>query len=78
MLKEKYLPYQITQHNKHRRINRLNIKIKEMQMIKAWNLKMNIYHIAIDSTGKSQIEASVDDGRDKWNIKKKGYLKIHI
>jgi hypothetical protein len=29
MLKEKYLPYQITQHNKHRRINRLNIKIKD-------------------------------------------------
>ena len=60
-----------------RRINRLDIKIKEDS--KAKELQHEYLIIAIDSTG---IKVTTNRGqwlRDKWHVKnKKGYLKIHI
>ena len=73
MLKEKYLSIpDFTTIN--RRINKLNIPIN--------NNKHGVSNdeyliIAIDSTG-IKITNRGQWLRDKWNIKKKGYLKIHV
>jgi putative IMPACT (imprinted ancient) family translation regulator len=74
MLKEKYLPSRL-QYNKQQRINRLNIKMEEDNKSKEFEDKYIV--IAIDSNG---IKVTNRDQwmRDKWNVRKKGYLKIHV
>src|SRR3982751_854876 len=57
-----------------RRINKLNIKIKDN---KYWEFQDDYLIIAIDSTGV-KVTNRGQWLRDKWNIRKKGYLKIHI
>jgi hypothetical protein len=77
MLKEKYHPFLFTTIN--RRINRLNIEIKEDDS-KNKDFKDEYIVIAIDSTGV-KVTNRGQWMRDKWHIKnnnKKGYLKIHI
>ncbi len=60
----------------NRRINRLNIKIKDDSKNKEF--KDEYIVIAIDSTG-IKVTNRGQWLRDKWHIKnKKGYLKIHI
>ncbi len=58
----------------NRRVNRLDIKIKDN---KSKEFEDKYITIAIDSTG-----IKVTNGgqwmKDKWHIKNKGYLKIHI
>ena len=58
-----------------RRINRLDIKIKEDNKSKEFEDGYII--IAIDSTG-IKVTNRGQWMQDKWNVKKKGYLKIHI
>jgi hypothetical protein len=59
----------------NRRINRLDIKIKEDNKSKKFD---DYIIIAIDSTG-IKVTNRGQWLRDKWNIKnKKGYLKIHV
>jgi hypothetical protein len=59
-----------------RRINRLDIKIKEDSKSKEFEDEGYIT-IAIDSTGiKATIRGQLM--QDKWNVRKKGYLKIHV
>jgi hypothetical protein len=59
-----------------RRINRLDIKIKEDSKSKEFEDEGYIT-IAIDSTGiKVTIRGQLM--QDKWNVRKKGYLKIHV
>ena len=60
----------------NRRINRLNIKIKDVDN-KDKDSKDDYLIIAVDSTG-IKITNRGQWMRDKWHIKKKGYLKIHI
>jgi hypothetical protein len=57
-----------------RRINRLNFKIKDTNAIEFAD---QYIVIAIDSTG---IKVTNRDQwmREKWNVKKKRYLKIHV
>ena len=59
----------------NRRINRLDIKIKEDNKIKEFQDEYII--IAIDSTG-IKVTNRGQWMREKWKIRKKGYLKIHI
>lgn len=60
----------------NRRLNRLNIEIKEDNKNKEFEYEYII--IAIDSTG-IKVTNRGQWMRDKWNIKnKKGYLKIHV
>ena len=62
-------------YNKHRRINKLDIKIKEDNKS---NKEFQEYIvIAVDSTG-IKITNRGQWMRDKWKAGKKGYLKIHI
>jgi hypothetical protein len=65
-------------YNKHRRINRLNIKIKDTDS-KNKELKDEYVVIAIDSTG-IKVTNRGQWMKEKWNVRnnKKGYLKIHI
>ena len=58
----------------NRRINRLDIKIKDTD---SKEFKDEYIVIAIDSTG-IKVTNRGQWMRDKWNVKKKGYLKIHI
>lgn len=58
-----------------RRINKLYIKIKENDKSKEFEDDYLI--IAIDSTG-IKVTNRGQWLRDKWDVKKKGYLKIHI
>ena len=58
----------------NRRINRLDIKIKDTD---SNEFEAEYIVIAIDSTG-IKITNRGQWMKDKWNIKKKGYLKIHI
>ena len=58
-----------------RRINRLDIKIKEDNKSKEFEDEYIV--IAIDSTG-IKVTNRGQWMKDKWNVKKKGYLKIHI
>ena len=60
----------------NRRINRLDIKIKDTDN-KDKEFEDEYIVIAIDSTG-IKVTNRGQWMRDKWNIKKKGYLKIHI
>ncbi len=57
-----------------RRINRLNIKINDS---KSKEFEDEYIVIAIDSTG-IKVTNRGQWMKDKWNVKKKGYLKIHI
>ncbi len=57
-----------------RRINRLNIK---MENNKSKEFEDEYIVIAIDSTG-IKVTNRGQWMKDKWNVKKKGYLKIHI
>ena len=59
----------------NRRINRLDIKIEKDNKNKDFEDEYLI--IAIDSTG-IKVTNRGQWMRDKWNIKKKGYLKIHM
>ena len=58
----------------NRRINRLDIKIKED---KSKEFEDDYIVIAIDSTG-IKVTNRGQWMREKWNVRKKGYLKIHI
>jgi hypothetical protein len=58
-----------------RRINRLDIKIKEDN--KSRDFEDEDIIIAIDSTG-IKVTNRGQWMQDKWNVKKKGYLKIHV
>jgi hypothetical protein len=74
MLKGKYLQSLFTTIN--RRINRLDIKIKDTTNDKEFKDEYII--IAIDSTG-IKVTNRGQWMQDKWNLKnKKGYLKIHV
>ncbi len=59
----------------NRRINKLNIQIKDDKSNKEFEDDYLI--IAIDSTG-IKVTNRGQWIRDKWGIRKKGYLKIHI
>ena len=58
-----------------RRINRLDIKIKDDSKNKQF--KDEYIVIAIDSTG-IKVTNRGQWMKEKWNVRKKGYLKIHI
>lgn len=58
----------------NRRINRLDIKIKDTD---SKEFEDEYIIIAIDSTG-IKVTNRGQWMRDKWNIKRRGYLKIHI
>jgi hypothetical protein len=57
-----------------RRINRLNVKIKEDNKVKEFEEEYIV--VAIDSTG-IKVTNRGQWLRDKWNIRKE-YLKIHV
>ncbi len=59
-----------------RRINKLYIKIKDTDD-KSKEFEHEYITIAIDSTG-IKVTNRGQWMKDKWNVKKKGYLKIHI
>ena len=59
----------------NRRINRLDIKIKDNN--KSKEFEDDYIVIAIDSTG-IKVTNRGQWMREKWNVRKKGYLKIHI
>ncbi len=59
----------------NRRINRLDIKIKDTMDNKEFEGEYII--IAIDSTG-IKVTNRGQWMRDKWDVRKKGYLKIHV
>ena len=59
-----------------RRINRLDIKIKDVDS-KNKEFEDEYIVIAIDSTG-IKVTNRGKWMKDKWNVKKKGYLKIHV
>jgi hypothetical protein len=61
----------------NRRINRLNLKIKD-DCSSNKESKDDYIVIAIDSTIGIKITNRGQWLKDKWNIKKKDYLKIHI
>ena len=58
-----------------RRINRLDIKIKEDNKDKEFEDEYIV--IAIDKY-RYQVTNRGQWMKEKWNVKKKGYLKIHI
>ncbi len=58
----------------NRRINRLDIKINDS---KNKDFEDEYLIIAIDSTG-IKVTNRGQWMREKWNVKKKGYLKIHV
>lgn len=60
----------------NRRINRLNIKIKE-DGNKSKEFEDQYIVIAMDSTG-IKVTNRGQWMREKWNVRKKGYLKIHV
>jgi hypothetical protein len=59
-----------------RRINRLDIKIKDVDS-KNKDSKDQYIVIAVDSTG-IKVTNRGQWMREKWHVKKKGYLKIHV
>ena len=61
----------------NRRVNRLDIKINDTDS-KNKDFEDEYIIIAIDSTGIKVTNRGQWMRRDKWNVKKKGYLKIHI
>jgi hypothetical protein len=60
----------------NRRINKLDIEIKDTDS-KSKEFEDDYITIAIDSTG-IKVTNRGQWMKDKWNVKKKGYLKIHI
>jgi len=60
----------------NRRINRLDIKINDTDS-KNTDFEDEYIVIAIDSTG-IKVTNRGQWMKDKWNVRKKGYLKIHI
>ena len=60
----------------NRRINSLNIKIKE-DGNKSKEFEDEYIIIAMDSTG-IKVTNRGQWMREKWNVRKKGYLKIHV
>jgi hypothetical protein len=58
------------------RINRLDIKIKDVNN-KEKDFEDEYIVVAIDSTG-IKVTNRGQWMRDKWNVRKKGYLKIHV
>ena len=60
----------------NRRINRLDIKINDTDG-KNKDFEDEYIIIAIDSTG-IKVTNRGQSMKDKWNVRKKGYLKIHI
>jgi hypothetical protein len=58
-----------------RRINKLDLKIKEDD--KSKEFEDEYITIAIDSTG-IKVTNRGQWMQDKWNVRKKGYLKIHV
>ena len=61
----------------NRRINKLDIKIKDTTDSKNKQFKDEYIVIAIDSTG-IKVTNRGQWMREKWNVRKKGYLKIHV
>ena len=61
----------------NRRINRLDIPIKDADG-KNTEFEDEYIVIAIDSTGIKVTNRGQWMRREKWNVRKKGYLKIHI
>ncbi len=61
----------------NRRINRLDIKINNTTDSKNKQFEDEYIVIAIDSTG-IKVTNRGQWMREKWNVRKKGYLKIHI
>jgi hypothetical protein len=61
----------------NRRINRLDIKIKDTPDSKNKEFEDEYIVIAADSTG-IKVTNRGQWMREKWNVRKKGYLKIHI
>ena len=59
----------------NRRINRLNIKVEDA--VAKESTKDDYIIIAIDSTG-IKVTNRGQWMKDKWNVRTKGYLKIHI
>ncbi|MER5174777.1 MAG: IS5 family transposase [Candidatus Nitrosocosmicus sp.] len=59
-----------------RRINKLDIKIKDDN--KSKEFENDYIVIAIDTTGIKVTNRGQCMRRDKWKIRKKGYLKIHV
>ena len=59
----------------NRRINRLDIKIKEDNKNKEFEDEYIV--IAVDSTG-IKVTNRGQWMREKWDVRKKGYLKIHV
>ncbi len=74
MLKENYPLYLFTTIN--RRINRLNIKIKDADN-KSKEFEDEYIVIAMDGTG-IKVTNRGQWMREKWDVRKKGYLKIHV
>jgi hypothetical protein len=60
----------------NRRINRLDIKIKDVDN-KNKDFEDQYIVIAIDSTG-IKVTNRGQWMREKWHVRKKGYLKIHV
>jgi hypothetical protein len=58
------------------RINRLDIKIKDVNN-KEKDFEDEYIVVAIDSTG-IKVTSRGQWMRDKWNVRKKGYLKIYV
>ena len=61
----------------NRRINRLDIKIKDTDNKSNKEFKDEYIIIAVDSTS-IKVTNRGQWIREKWNVRKKGYLKIHI
>ncbi len=61
----------------NRRINRLNIKINNGKQSKEEKELCDYIIIAIDSTG-IKVSNRGQWMNKKWNIRRKGYLKIHV
>jgi hypothetical protein len=76
---EKYLPSIPDYTTISRRINRLDIKIRDTTDSKNMQFEDEYLVIAIDSTG-IKVTNRGQWMREKWNVnnKNKGYLKIHI
>ena len=64
-------------HNKHRRINKLNIKVEDI--VTKESTRDEYIVITVDITGIKVTNRGQWMGEDKWHLKnKQGYLKIHI
>ncbi len=79
MLKAEFLHlFLIILYNKQKRINRLNIKVEDAIITDNDSTKDNYIIIAIDSIGVKVTNRGHQWIRDKWIIRKEGYLKNNI